>query len=118
MKGVVPNMARRNQQMLTTIREYGGRPVTKKDSWCVRSAKKKEGEEAPWGYVVTVPIPKKGVDLKRIDGSVVRTKKRGKFFLLQVIPSSKNPQYRITADAMLRNGKANRRRATINVRRK
>lgn len=118
MKGVVPNMARRNQQMLTATRESDMREVTAKDSWCVRSAQKKEGEKAPWGYVVTIPIPKKGVDLKRIDGSVVRTKKRGKFFLLQVIPSLKDPQYRITSDAMLRNGKKNRRRATINVRRK
>ena len=118
MKGVVPNMARRNQQMLTATRENGGRPVTEKDSWCVRSAQKKEGEEAPWGYVVTKPIPKRELDLKDIRGFVVRTKKRGKFLLIQIIPSPEAPKYCITSDAMLKKGKSSRRRATINVRRK
>lgn len=80
------------------------RPVTRlrKDSWCMRkgySQGKVPKGEAPWGYIVLIPIPMCDMNLISVNGYIVRAKKacNGCFYLLQVVNVGKRkyPNYQI-----------------------
>ena len=76
------------------------RPVEASDKWCERkglyNGRIPEGKD-PWGYILTIPyIPNQNMYLEEYDGYfVVRTKKRGKNMLLQIVPGKGNvvPRY-------------------------
>ncbi len=88
-----------------SLRNCWRRPVTtsKKDSWCKRpgySLGKIPKGEAPWGYIVLIPMPNDGLNLKSVNGFIVRAKKacNGCFYFLQVVNVGKKeyPHYQIT----------------------
>ncbi len=67
--------------------DYFKRPVTKLDKWCKMLQPKAEllNSEAPYGYIIAIPIQKQDMLLKDIRGYIVRSKRKGKILFLQVI---------------------------------
>ncbi len=87
-----------------SLRNCWRRPVTtsKEDSWCMRlgySQGKIPKGEAPWGYIVLIPVPMCDMNLISVNGYIVRAKKacNGQFYLLQVVNVGKRkyPNYQI-----------------------
>ena len=84
------------------------RPVTDEDefAWCKRPrdfyGRIPKGK-APWGYVITIPVPMYAIDLKHVNGYIVRTKKDHNILLLQVVNVGKQkyPKYRIISTIQL-----------------
>ena len=77
------------------------RPVTESDIWCRRKMPKGRipAGDDPWGYVITIPYcPNQNTFLDYVDGYIIiRTKKDGDNFLLQVIEKKSAPNYGIKA---------------------
>lgn len=70
-----------------TIASIEIREVTRKDKWC-RFARRKPfdtTEKAPFGYIISIPTPKKDIKLEFLKNHVVlRTKEKQGIFFLQV----------------------------------
>ena len=67
------------------------RPVTQEDTWCYLG-----GDTNKWGDVVTIPnLPDYNTVFVKLDGRVIRSKKCGETWFLQVIPFDKPPRSRI-----------------------
>lgn len=68
------------------------REVTHKDRWC-RFPKKPKTEICPYGYILVTSRPGASIDLGKIDGVIVRSKKIKNKLLLQVFPNQKQTFY-------------------------
>lgn len=94
-------MSERNEQLKSgedSWTNYKQRPATKSDKWCRQTMPKwyQDENEDDIGFIVTVPCKVNGtVNLGRIDGFIVRSKKIGGLLLLQVVPSEKILRYTI-----------------------
>ena len=75
-------------------------PVTKQDKWCM-FRKDKDTPEAPYGYVLQIPLVEKNTVLKGLQGRIIRSKKKGSTLLLQVINREdlkERPEYGISSE--------------------
>lgn len=95
--------------------EYEMRKVRDTDKWCKRRIPK-DGipvGEAPFGYVITLPsCPNENTVLDSLKGyTVIRSKKRCKQLMLQVVKKESAPEYGIKSGARLepKKGKGKRR---------
>lgn len=111
-------MAKRNKEKQQSYRysllDCERRPVTKADKWCQikeMSNGQKPIDDAPWGYVVTIPYcPNKNTFLDDVDGYIIRCKKHCGKLLLQVIPKRFAPKYGVKSATSNVKGKTNKMR--------
>ncbi len=68
--------------------------VTEGDTWCRHKYTCHSTPKEPWGHIVTFPIPSENMDID-VHGFIVRTKRKGKSLLLQVVPCDSAPKYAI-----------------------
>ena len=91
-------MYKRNEQLQAdrySLLDCEIRPVKETDKWCRHGLSPVE-DDAPWGYVVTIPyVPNLSMILENVDGHIIRVKKHCGKLLLQVVKKNFAPKYGI-----------------------
>lgn len=85
------NIAKKQTQNYYVRNNFEVRPVTKKDKWCrfLTRFESKFNNEAPYGYLVTIPNYFDGMELE-LNGHIIKNCLCDEVLLLQIVQNEKN----------------------------